>query len=324
MALSTEPLVPTRKALSVAVETTKGTANYSGTPDVSTLFYGSGGGGVPTLQPGQIFQGGERSPISDTAGDLPSIKQVQEGILRFRTELINGDVTATLLQGCGMVSDGGTPAKHVFTIDRSQHKTLSFELWEDGRKKKLRGASGSFTMNADTAAGRVFMDWQFSGIMEAPVDESIPTMSVPTTAPFKAEDMTFTFNGSDLPAKPGFTIDSGVNVSVREDADDPLGVAYFMASPGVPTLSVEPEATTIANHDPYGELLSATSAAIAIVLKDAGTNTLPIDAQNAQRQTVTDSSRNDTLTDAVTFALFSTSAGGDNTLGTGDALELTL
>ena len=68
MALSTEPLVPTRKALSVAVETTKGTANYSGTPDVSTLFYGSGGGGVPTLQPGQIFQGGERSPISDTAG----------------------------------------------------------------------------------------------------------------------------------------------------------------------------------------------------------------------------------------------------------------
>jgi len=324
MALDTTPLVATRKAMSATEETDKGTGNYSSTPITSTLVYGPRGGNAPSLQPGQIFAGGARSPVNDTAGDLPSVKGVQEGILRFRTEWVTGDVTSTLVTGCAMVSDGGTPPKHAFTIDRSQHKTLSFEVWEDGRKKKLRGASGSFTVTADSAAGRVFIDWEFRGILEAPVDETIPSVSVPTTAPFKAEDMSFTFNTTDLPAKPGFTIDSGVSVAPREDADDALGVAYFLATPGVPTLSVEPEATTIANHDAYGELLNEKYAAISITLKDPNGNTLPIDAQNAQRQTVEDSNRNDTLTDAVTFGLFKTSGGGDTSLGTGDALQIEL
>lgn len=323
MALSAPPLVSDRKALGVQLEETKGTANYPSNPITTTLVYGPGGG-IPTLQPGRVFQGGERSPVNDTAGDLPAVITVQEGILRFRTELIDGDVTATLLQACAMMEhdSANNPGEYRFTIDRSNHKTASFVLWEDGRKKKLRGASGSFTINAATAAGRVFVDWQFRGIIEAPVDEAIPQTSVPTTAPHKAEGMSFEFNGTDLPAKPGFAIDSGVSVAPREDADDNLGVAYFMATPGVPTLDVAPEATTVATHDPYGGLLAETAAAIAITLTDPNGKTFGVDAANAQRQAVADGERNDTLTDEVTFGLFKTSGGGDNANGTGDALTL--
>ena len=323
MTLDTAPNMAVRKALGVTIETTKGTAAAPTTPINDTLVYGPGGlDAPPTLQPGRIFEGGERTAIAAVAGQLPPVTTVQEGVLRFRTELVSGDITATLLQGCGMMEMSG---KYQFTLDRSEHKTLSFKLWESGRAKSLYGASGQWTILGATPAGRVFMQWEFRGLLAATADEAMPTLVVPEATPFKTQGHTLTFGGADLPANPGITVTSNVSVAPRPDAGASGGVTYFMASPAnAPTIAIAPEATTVANHDPYGGLLSATSAALAILMTDADSNTFGIDAANAQRDEVADGERDGNLVDEVTFGCYRTSGGGDPANGTGDQLTLTI
>ena len=299
-------LAARRKVLGAAVETTKGTAEAMAAAMASTIVYDA------KMKPDGMFDDGERAPNLLTGGTLPRTKGLQKGTLTFRTEMLHDDQFMTLIQGCGFSVATGTGGIDTATptTDLNAQKTLTFELWEGGRRKILYGANGTFTLEAAGAAQRVFCSWEFSGIFETPDDEAMPSTTPTLTKGYRAQGMTFTFAAAAIPPMDGFTLAMNADVQPREDLTTATGLGYFIVGDVVPTLSIAPEARTVAQYDTFGKLLAGTAEALSIVLTDDSSNTLTIASPKAQRTDVDDGDRNSKLTDPIEMDLH-VSAGND-------------
>lgn len=288
------PLILRRKLLGAATETTKGVAETVAAALSGTIVYNA------TMQPGDIYSNGQRLPNRGSTGSIPRTKGMQVGTCTFRTEMIAGDAfLTTLILGCGFTvsTSVATPS-----ADRTAHKTLTLVLWEGGRKKTLHGASGRFRLTADRAGNRVFADWTFSGIYNDVADQAMPSDPGVTTKGWRARGMTLTAAGGSIPYTSGFTLDAGVQVEERESQTATHGISHYFVADILPTLSLDPEARTVADYDQHGKFIAGTAEAYQLVLTD-GTNTLTIDAPKGQRTTLGDGSRGSKLTDPIELDL---------------------
>ena len=299
-------LAARRKVLGVAIESTKGSAEAMAAAMASTLVYEA------KMTPDGIFDEGERAPNLLSSGTLPRTKGMTKGKLSFKTEMLHNDQFMTLIQGCGFSVATGSGGIDVATptTNLNTQKTLTFELWEGGRRKILYGAAGSFSLEAGGAAQRVFANWEFQGIFSTPDDEAMPATTPTLTKGYRAQGMTFTFAGAAIPPMDGFTLNMNSDVQPREDLTKASGLGYFIVGDIVPTLSIAPEARTVAQYDTYGKLLAGTAEALVMLLTDDSSNTLQIDAPKAQRTSVDDGDRNAKLTDPIELDLH-ISAGDD-------------
>lgn len=295
------PLVARRKLLGAGVEGTKGTAASVTTPLATTNVYDA------VMSPGDIFSDGERLPISSTAGSLPRTKGAQMGTLSFQTEMVFEDAFMTLIQACGYKV---TSKVAVQTLDISEHKTLTFVLWEGGRKKTLRGASGTVSFEAAGAGGRLMLSWEFTGIYDGTADQVMPAHTPLLTKGWRAQAMTLTLASGELPQVDGISLNLNSDVQPREDVLKAEGLTYFLSIPGVPVLTIGPEARLVTDYDAHGKFLAGTPEALSIIFTDASSNTFTIASPKAQRVSLGDEDRNLKLVDPVDMELHK-STGND-------------
>lgn len=300
------PLGMRRKLIGAAVESTSGTPETVSAALTNTMAYDV------KAQAEGLYDEGERKPHGHYHGTVDAVLGAHVGKLTFRTELIFNDGLMTLLQGCGFTTSGGGASPTVATpnSDLSAHKTLTFRIWEDGRYKVLAGAVGTFTLEAE-AGGRVFANWDFSGIWQAPVDGAMPAFAPVTAQSYRAQAITLTVGGSALPQMDGFTLDAAREIEPRQTVTTASGLAHFLVSDRQPTLTLAPEARLVAGHDAWGLLLAGTTAAVQIILTNPASKTLTIDAARAQRLSVTDDERDKKLVDSIELGLHN-SAGDDD------------
>jgi len=218
----------------------------------------------------------QTSPFTERRGTGKHLGFGEEGVIEelsgvcsftaeFRSNGSNGLEAglAILLQGCKFKK-----AAEVYNLHSSHaaDKTLSIDVWEDGRKKGLAGASGNVTAEGDVGK-RVLLRFEFSGIWQAPIDENLPAYSPAVTPPMMLRDGTFELGSKSI--KIGrFSLNMNNVVVPRPDVDAPSGIAYYMITDFGPVFNADPEADLIAGYDYHGILLARTEAAISLVIDD--------------------------------------------------------
>lgn len=301
--MATNPsLVARRKLLGAAIETTKGTAETLSAALSATIVYDL------KIVPVDLFADGQRLPNLSSSGSVPRVKGPQKGKATFKTEMAYGDGFLTLITGCGFVNTSGvcTP-----TTDISAQKTLTLCAWEGGRKKILHGAMGTCTLSIGGTGQRLMCEWEFDGIFNTVVDQAMPSFSPILTAGYRAASVTFTIASAAIPPIDDFTLKTNSDVQMREDITKSSGIGYFIVGDVVPTLTLAPEARTVANYDVFGKLLAGTAEAVAMTFTDSTGNTFAIAAPKAQRISVDDDERGKKLVDPIEMDLH-VSSGNDS------------
>lgn len=190
-----------------------------------------------------------------------------------------------LLQACGFEQ---TVQVYQVHSTHANDKTISIDVWEDGVKKGLAGASGNVTFEGETGK-RMMCNFEFSGVWQAPIDEDLPGYDPGTEPPLLLQGGTFTLAVKSIKINK-FSLNMGCQVVPRMDVDAVGGIAYYMITDYDPILSIDPEADKIAGYDYHGAWLAGTEAAVSLVITN-GTDTITFTLPKVQYKEITEGDR---------------------------------
>lgn len=310
------PLLTRRRVLAAKIETTVGTAE--------TLAAGDAGFNIfdakisPQIETDNREGQGGFSPLTAVPG-------ARGGQVTFAVEL-HGSGSAgapvpawasTFLPACGMYDDSDT-----FRLESkppeaagANTKTLTIGVYEDGLLKRIRGAMGTFNMVM--ASGKVIrLEFTFTGIWMAPSDVAILAPTYPTVIPPRFANSALDVGGDWTPRVAEMNIDLGNDVQLREDSTDVSAYHSAVIVDRETGGSMDPEATSVADHDAYGDWLRSTTGALTIDIGSgsADGNRIQIAAPAFQIVAPDEGDRNKIQTNEVDFRLVRSAAAGDDEL----------
>jgi len=301
MALSA-PLLKRKRVLQVKIETTKGTLVAA---DTDALVYDL------TMDPEDPFV--ERKLSGKVLGHTsPGVLEgTAAGSCKFKMEL-RGDgsqgmdpALAIMLQACGQEK---TLEVYTPTSVHATQKTISLASYEDGVKKQLAGAMGTFKLAPD--GGRLVFDFEFSGVWQAPIDAALPTVaySVLKPLPWGAASNAFSLDSESIKIST-FEFDVGNEVVPRMDNGR---ISYYAITDRDPTMTLDPETDKIAGYDLYGKWLAGTEVAISLAVTD-GTDTMTLAGSKFQYREAKEGDREKFAIDDVTgqFNIVTINTGDD-------------
>jgi len=289
------PLLRRKRVLAAAIEGTVGTAESLDAGDGAMNVYNA------VIQPGitaiqREGQGG--------FGYLPPIPSGYSGTASFRTYL-EWDGTATepvwaetFFPACGWVKSGQvyTPRSEA---PGSNVKTITIGLWTDGKVQKLAGCSGSFVVALPTG-NPGYIDWTFLGVIQDEADEAIIAPTYPTDKPMRFAGGLAEWNDVNLCVSQA-TINSGNNVILRECPTTEAGFISAIITDRRPTISVDPEAVTVAAQARWAAWLAMTEYLLELDIGGPGNSVLSFDAPKATIINKQDADRNGMVTDQIEF-----------------------
>lgn len=302
MALPSQPLVARKRLIGVVEEATAGTGQAV-TAAAAIIVYDL------KCEPVAFTDAGERMPDGHYMGEIAAVVGPRIGRMTFRQEVRHNDGFLTLLLiAAGYVLDTGT---YVPSSDLSNHKTLTMKAWVDGIEKELNGCMGTCRIVGENG-GRVFAEWEFTGVWVAPHAQAMPALA-PVTAvtKFLSAATAFTIAGAEAPQISTFSIDLGNTIEMRPSLVAAAGAIHAQIVERNPTVELDFEAHLIADFDPFASLLAGTLVALSLALND-GTNTLTVAAPKMQYKEVGDEARQGRATTPATFRCAASS--GDDEL----------
>lgn len=269
MALSA-PRLKRKTVIKVKIETDKGT-KVAG--DQALLVFG--------LEINDTSPYTERKGTGTSRGqENTGVHGEASGVCSFSAELRSNGSNgleaglAILLQASVLKKTSETYQVHSTHTD---DKTISIDVWEDGKKKGLAGASGNWTLENEDAGGRMMFNFEFYGVWQTPTDEAVPANAPSTAAPMMFKNGTFTLDSNSIKCT-RFSLNMGCNVVPRRDVDAASGIAYYMIPDFNPELQMTLEADLVAGYDYHGIKAAGTEKAVSLLLTDGTVNvtiTLP-------------------------------------------------
>lgn len=204
----------------------------------------------------------------------------------------------TFLPACGWVKSG-----QVFTprteVPGANVKTLTMAVYQDGIRKILSGAAGTFTMVNPTGRTAVF-NFDFQGIWQAPTDVSILAPTYPTALGLRYASSTTTWDSYALCLE-NITLDSGNTVILKECASNASGYDYAIITNRVVTVTGNPESKLVATQDRFGQLIANSEAALTWNLDGPTNSVLTVTAPKAQIIDIKEGDRNGLVIDDITW-----------------------
>ena len=301
MALSA-PRLTRKRVLQVKIETNKG--ELLG-PDTDVLVFDL------KMDPASEFiaRRGSGKVLGNTSPGV--LDGTGAGVCSFKVELRGTGSSgldaglAILLQACGIEK---TLEVYTPTSVHATQKTISMACYEDGRRKRLIGAMGNFTMSSEE--GRILLDCEFKGVWQAPDDTALPTVAYSTRAPLNWGTLANTFTLATESIKIStFSFSPGNEVVPRMDQG---GIGYYMISDRDPTLTIDPESDLVAGYDLYGAWLLGSEVAVSLAITD-GTDTVTLAGTKFQYREVAEGDRDGIDIDEVTgqFNIVTIDTGDD-------------
>ena len=204
----------------------------------------------------------------------------------------------TFLPACGWVKTG-----QVFTprteVPGPNVKTLTIAVYQDGMRKILSGAAGTFTMANPTGRTAVF-NFDFMGIWVPPTDIALLAPTYPAALGLRYASSTTTWDSVALCLE-NITLDSGNTVIVKECASSASGYDHAIITNRVVTVTGNPEAELVATQNRFNQLIINSEAALTWNLDGPTNSVLTIAAPKAQIIALTEGDRNGLVTDDITW-----------------------
>ena len=302
------PLLERVSVLAAKIETTIGTAiSVTGTDAAFNVYNAKV---VPDIE------------MDDREGQggfdyLSSVPAGRKGRVTFRTNL-QWDGTATepswaetFLPACGFVKSSQiyTPRSEA---PGSNVKTLTLARYINGTLFTLVGCVGNGVVNL--LAGKMsYIDWEFFGVWNGRTDASILTPTYPTDLNLRWAGGVSQWNDVDLHASTA-TIDFGNTIVYREFAGTSTGYHSAIITNRRPTVTIDPEAVTVAAQDRWGSWLSQTEYQLEMHCNGPTNSMLQFDAPKAQIMNIGDGARERLVTDEIEFACNKNGATHDECL----------
>lgn len=244
------------------------------------------------------FSGAYGGQASSTRG--PSV-----GTCKFRTEVRSNGVSALdaglliALQGCGqkLVEGVLTPATAI-----PAQKTVTIDLYADGRKKRLFGAVGDVQLSGDLQKTAI-LEFTFSGRYYPMGNAALPAVAPPTGGPMRLTGMSF---GAYAPKFKTLRLSLNNTVEPREDqaaegafAGDVGGIGRYLIGPGRRyMIEIDPEQEDAGSFDAEALAAANTISATTVTFSD-GVVTLTLAAPKGQLMSPSDSTRDSKATNGV-------------------------
>lgn len=307
------PLHVRRKVLAFAAETTPGEA-------VATSVYN-----VPILdislkRDGDFVE--QRHPMAHMDSGYMTVIRPRLASLSFTLEVfVNADNTfstmmATLLSFCGYEAKGtgGSPMGNGFGVRQSPYATGAgtgtFHVYEDGVRKGIRGAMGTFKLRTE-AGKRWFFDFNMQGVWIDPSDVAMP--SYDPTAPDSVTDFQrllskqSTISFSDLsafdavatPQLASFKWDAGVTVEPVAAMDDEAGVSHVRVVGHDQRIEFDPESRLVANFDADWFLREGGLIEMSVFLYDNASYATFLNLGSVQIESLKSSDRNNVMIESI-------------------------
>lgn len=247
---------------------------------------------------------------------LPGVTGPRGGTLSFKTELF-GDGAAgtpgwasTLLPACGWVVSTGTFSP-TSESPGSNVKTLTMAVYENGKRKIMRGAAGTFKIVCNSGQP-VMIEWTFTGVWQPPTDVAIIAPTYPTIMPLRFANATFTIGGSTPPCMESVEFDAGNQVILRPcpTASDGSGYDAALITSRAVKGTMNPESVLVATDDVFGDWIAHTEQALSLALTD-GTDTITIAAPQIQYTNIQEGEREMLQVDQIEFNCNASAAGDD-------------
>lgn len=240
-------------------------------------------------------------------GMFSSVPGGRIGVATFRTYL-EWDGTATepswadtFFPACGYVKTGQiyTPRTEA---PGTNVKTLTIGVYQDDGAgstvfKSIAGAMGTGVVTLPT--GRAgYIDWTFTGCWQAPTAVTMIAPTYPTDKPLRFAGGLAEWNNVNLCVESA-TVDLGNTVIMRECPTKAGGYISAYITDRVPTITLNPEASTIAAQDRWAAWIAQTEQAIELDVAGPTNAVLSFDAPKAAIQNNQEGERNGIVTDEL-------------------------
>jgi hypothetical protein len=224
-------------------------------------------------------------------GVLSAVPGPLAGKATFKTDLAYDDTNippyaSVLLPMCGYVNSAGT-----FT-PRSEApgtnvKTGTIGCFQNGLLKSIAGAVGTFKIVFPTGK-MAYIEWEFTGVWQAPTDTAIIAPTYPTISPVKAANMTTTFNSASFCSE-NITFDAGNKISLLQ-CQTGNGYKSALIVDRAPMATSNPESVLNATQNRWAPLTTAAEQALNLTVGAAITISAPkaqiVDNQEGDRESV--------------------------------------
>lgn len=287
------PLLKRKRVLAAKIEGTIGTAEALTASDAGFNVY------EPMIQANVAMvqregQGG--------FGMLPSVTEGHIGVATFRTYL-EWDGTATepswadtFFPACGWVKSGQT-YNPVSEAPGSNVKTLTIGCYVDGVFKSIAGAMGTFVVTLPTGKPG-YIDWTFTGVLQAYTDVALIAPTYPTAKPLRFAGGLAEWNDVNLCVSQA-TINANNEVVMRECPTKEAGYISAIVTNRVPTISLDPEAVTVAAQDRWAAWLASTEYALELDVGGPTNSQIEFNASKAQIINSQEADRGRMVTDTI-------------------------
>lgn len=241
---------------------------------------------------------------------LPAVPGQRPATMSFGVDLYADAVGAVpdwatvFLTACGMAE-----TTKVFSPETGSTDTVTIGAYTDGLLKLVVGAMGTFTIDLTSGEhGRI--NFEFTGKYGGTTDVALITPTYPTIIPPRFGGGVLTL-GSYTPRISTAQIVQNNTVTNRMDATDVTGILAAEITDRDYTMTMDPEADTVAAFDAYGNQIAGTEVAFTAVI-GATNNQVTLAAPKSQIVTNTDGDRDGLLTHDNEFKLNRSAAAGDD------------
>lgn len=239
-------------------------------------------------------------------GHLPSVSGGHKGRITFKTDL-GWDGTATepawadtFFPACGLVKSTNTYTPRS-EAPGTNVKTLTMAVYEDGRRKLMRGCVGTFRLVCETGKPAM-IEWDFIGIWTTPTDVTLLAPTYPTVAPLRYASGVTEFNSVAMQCQ-SVTLDVGNTTYLREGtaASNISGYIAGCITNRRPTITANPESKLIGTQDRYLFFRDSTEYVLTFEIAGPSSSKIVVSAPKATIENIQDADRESLIIDDLTF-----------------------
>jgi hypothetical protein len=202
-------------------------------------------------------------------------------------------------------------ATYVPSSTVADHKSATIYLYKDGVLHIMTGCYGTVSFEG-AVNGYGKATFEFIGQYYVPTDIALPTSpTFESTTPKQVESALMTI-GAYAAVISKFSLDAGVEVLPRLDANGTDGYDGTYIGGRAPTGGIDPEATLVADQNFWDKLASATEMALKFRFGSVSGNIVRISAEKTQYTGLTYASRDKLQTLDAGLAFNQNAAFGDD------------
>lgn len=216
---------------------------------------------------------------------------------------------SSLLPACAVAATGQTFTPRTASPGANV-KTITLAVYQGGRRKLLRGASGNVRF-VYKSGSRVVMEFSFTGVYVAQTDVAMLTSAATYGLSYRFAGASFLIKGELAPCMENLTIDLGNVLYPLPCPTNDAGISRVIVADRAIKGTMDPESRLVTTEDVFGEWISGVEGTFVLELA-VGTDNIVFAGPKIQRTNVQEGDRSGVEIDQIDFQFNRNSQAGDD------------